>query len=447
VKPTARDVAVTVLARVAADDAYASRALDAELKRADLADRDAALATTIVYGALRTLPTLDAAVDAHLSRGPGSVDAFVRAVFRVATYQIMHLSRVPVHAAVDAAVTQVRRDRGPKPGGFVNAVLRKVARARPEHPAPPTGVVVPEWVRGELERGTGDAAAFLGARRLPPPLDLRAGTGVEREVLAGVLRAARPDAEVELGALSPRCLRLRGAGDLRRLPGYAEGKFAAQEQGSQLVGLSVGARSGERVLDACAGRGGKTAALLEAVGPGGHVTAVDVHESRLEQIPTELARLGLDRSQVELPTVDLTVGAGGLEPAFDRVLVDAPCTGLGTVHRRPEMLLRLGPDDPARLAETQLLILRTAAALVRPGGVLVYAVCSPTLAEGPEVARRFVEGANDFEALREAWPAPAGPAAGSAEWLTLADPVTCEDGLDAYRIFRWTRVDSAKDSG
>lgn len=420
---SARGVATQVLYRVAEGGAWAAPTLDAELTRAGLSERDAALATAIVYGTLRVLPELDAALDAHLAR-PEGLDAWTRAAMRAAVYQIRHLPRVPVRAAVHEAVGLVKAKRG-RLGGLANAVLRKIPR--PEDAGPPTRLAVPPWVADALRRSLGEARAeaFLAARPLPPPLDLRVDG--DREALADELR--RVAAEVTPGRL-PTALHVRGGGDPRRWPGYAEGRFAVQEQGSQWVGALAQARPGERILDACAGRGGKTAQLARAVGPGGAVVAVDLHEARVEQIPRELARLGLSDVPLETHTIDWRVGTGGLaEGSFDRVVVDAPCSGLGTIHRRPEILLRVRPADVEALARTQAAILRRVLPLLRPGGQLVYAVCSPLEAEGAAVAATVSLPVDP----------PKGPAAPAVDADGAVRLGPWVDGCDGYQIFRWRR--------
>lgn len=440
----AREVATRVLFRIASEDAYASPALDAEIARARLDARDAAQATEIVYGALRVLPALDAAIDAERPK-KNALDAWALAALRAATYQLLHL-RVPAHAAVSDAVAIVRRKRGEGLARFANAVLRKVAAKRPEDAASPTRVEVPAWVREALVRSLGPARTerFLDARRLPPPLGLRVGEGVDREALARRMEEARPSAEVRLDPISPLGLLVRGAGDPRALPGYDEGLFAVQDAGSQVVALLLGAREGEEVADACAGRGGKTALLAARVGVGGRVTAIDLHERKLEQIPSELARLHVE-TPLAIEAIDLSVGTGGLPPRFDRVLCDAPCTGLGTLHRRPEILLRLGPEDPARMAALQLRIAESAAALVRPGGVLALAVCSPTHEEGIALAQALQERVPELELVRDALPDVAiAPDAGGlfriGPWSAAED---LDWGSDAYQVARFRKRDSA----
>jgi 16S rRNA (cytosine967-C5)-methyltransferase len=388
---TARDVASRVLFRVAEKGAWAAPALDAELARARLEVRDRALATEIVYGALRTLAAIDGAIDRHLKK-KGAIDPFARAAMRAAAYQVLYLDRVPAHAAVDAAVTQVRRERSPKLAGFVNAILRKVAAA-PRLPKPDR-LVVPAWFEADLERSLGEegAARFLAERPLPPPISLRAR--IDRDVLRARIEESVPGVRVEHG-VAPSSLLVYGAGDPRKLPGYAAGDYAVQEEGAQLVALELGARAGERVADLCAGHGGKTMILAEAVGASGRVVAVDLHESKLEDLERERARLAISTA-IETEAIDLVVGLGGLTPAsFDRVLVDAPCTGAGTIHRRPELLLRLAREDAARLADVQTVILDRAIDLVKSGGEVVYAVCSPFAAEGPGVVDRVLGRRSD----------------------------------------------------
>ncbi|MEY4578629.1 MAG: hypothetical protein RL701_3332 [Pseudomonadota bacterium] len=437
---TARWVAAVVLERVTDEGAYASRALDAELNRAQLEARDAGLATEIVYGSLRVLPELDRIVATRLARVDARMDGFVRATLRSAAYQLWHLARLPSHAIVDESVAQVRKKRGPKLAGFVNALLRRLAEARPAEPMPPTALALPEWINGVLLRALGPErlASFLAHAALPAGLCLRADRQSQAELLER-LRTALPGADIAPTALSPLGVLVRRVGSPRGLPGYAEGAFSLQEEGAQLLALALGAQPGERIADVCAGHGGKTTLLARLIGAQGQLCALDKDERKLLAIPKELERIGLGAVPLELHPVDLSVGTGGLGATFDRVLVDAPCTGLGTAHRRPELLLRLKPEDPARLGALQLSILDRAAGLVRPGGLLGYAVCSPTSEEGSEVARAFSAAHPQFRLLlerqNERLPAPdpdgvlhIGP------WLAPG-----QTGPDAYQLVLWRR--------
>ncbi|MCC6647927.1 MAG: RsmB/NOP family class I SAM-dependent RNA methyltransferase [Polyangiaceae bacterium] len=217
----------------------------------------------------------------------------------------------------------------------------------------------------------------------PPPIGLRVRTGDLDAHEASLLELA-PGAEVSRGRAARAALLLRHAGDPRRLAPVSSGALVVQEEGSQAVAEAVGARAGERVLDACAGRGNKSLALADAVGPTGRVDAADLFDGKLARLRDEAARLGL--SLGETFAVDWTVGAGDVpEGAYDRVLVDAPCSGTGTLRRRPEILLRRGSADLAALSATQRIILTRAARAARPGGVVVYATCSVLVEELEDV--------------------------------------------------------------
>jgi 16S rRNA (cytosine967-C5)-methyltransferase len=444
-----------VLERVAEGQAYAAPALDGALRRGRLDPRDAALATEVVYGALRALPTLDRRLGKLLDRGGRRLDGALRAALRAGAYQLLFLERVPDHAVVSDAVGWVRSRRGGRLAGVANAVLRKLIRQREEAATtgggagPAGGLELPGWVREAFDGGPDPAQAearwqaFIAGRRMPPPVGIRvaarpaAGAPDPRQVDAVIeaLRVDRPEAEVQRGDAAPGAVLLRHAGDPRRLPGWAEGRFAIQEEGAQRVAAAVEARPGESVLDACAGRGGKTAVLAQAVGPTGRLVAVDLHEGKLDRIPPELDRLGLAEIPLETRVVDLTVGTGGLpEGGFDRVLVDAPCTGLGTVHRRPEILLRVDEAAPGRLAGTQRAILARAARLVRPGGLLIYAVCSPSRQEGVGVVEGFRSGpaGMGFEVVG---------AGGDPDGVLRIGPWSArgDHGPDAYQVVRLRR--------
>jgi 16S rRNA (cytosine967-C5)-methyltransferase len=383
---TAREIAAIVLERVESGAAFASLALDAELDRAKLDRRDAGLATEIVYGALRVLPDLDTVIGRVLSRPDTKLDSLVHAVLRAAVYQLLYLDRVPAHAIVDAAVGFLSRKRNKKVAGFANALLRRIARDEVgKHTR--QAIVLPQWLQDALIAGVGQLRFDAVAKtQHVPGLCLRiAPQRVTREALIERLRASSAEITVSASSLSPWGVLVAGAGDPRKLPGYDEGLFTVQEEGAQVVTLACGAKPGEHVLDACAGHGGKATWFAHAVDTNGSVTAFDLHERKLERLVKEAARLGLNVDRITKLPVDLSVGTGGVTQAFDRVIVDAPCTGTGTLMRRPELALRLRPEDPPRLATLQRTIVESAARLLKPDGVLVYAICSLTKTEGIDV--------------------------------------------------------------
>ena len=439
---SAREVATRVLERVAQQGAYASLALDAEISRARLDRRDAALATHIVYGALRVLPVLDREIAGRVKRDPATMDGLARAALRAGAYQLYYLDRVPAYAVVDGAVGLLRAKRGKRLAGFANAVLRKLAQG-PQQPLPSEGLCLPDWLLTRLRQALGAerAASLLASGEQAPEVCLRVTGGVDRGLLAErIKRQGVAGLEVRPGALSPRALHVSRGGDPRSLPGYAQGAFCVQEEGAQCLAWALAARQGERIADLCAGHGGKTLWLAEAVGETGYVDAVDVDETKLDRLLPEMRRLGLAHDRVGRHAIDLSVGVGALRDDYDRVLVDAPCTGLGTVHRRPELLLRIGPQDPSRMAELQVRVLSQAARLVRNGGLLGLSVCSPLREEGAEVAERFEADKPEFFRVKPEL--PKGAPEPDPDGILRIGPwsVTAPSPRpDAYQLVMWRR--------
>ena len=372
----AREIAAQVILRIERDRAFGAAALDAELERHPRLDpRDRALATELVYGLLRTQGVLRERLAALAPRGLDKLDPFVLAHLLVAAYQLLLLDRIPPHAAVDAAVSAIRRERNARLAGFANAILRKLAVGPRLQREEAILKSAPSWLAEALERSVGpeEARALLGASESLPPVTIRVRGGAE-------IPGTAP------GRISPLARVVTAGGDPRRLEGYAEGRFVVQEEGAQVLALAVGARAGERVLDACAGRGQKTTLLAERAGGNGEVWATDAHPSKLRALGRELERLALP--PVHVAAVDWTVGTGDVPGGLDRVLVDAPCTGTGTLRRRPEIAQRLSPDDPRRLGELAERILRSAATRARPGGRVIFSVCSVLREECEDVVER-----------------------------------------------------------
>ena len=400
----ARAVAAEVLTRVFAADAYASAALDVTLHRAQVDPRDAALATELVYGVLRTEGYLDERVAALASRKDYAPDPTVRAHLLMAAYSLAFLDRVPVFAAVSEAVEGVRAVVGERPAGFANAVLRRLAaeidaKGRPSL-ADAVVTAAPGWLRGALRRSLGrsGAVAYLAAGPVPPPIGLCLARGEDRAAWLASLQTAAPGADVSAGAVSPRAILVRGAGDVRRLPG-AGTAWIVMEEGAQVVAFLAGARPGEQILDACAGHGNKTWLLSHEVEPGGAVDAADLYPQKLAQLRDGPPGA---RTRATHP-IDWTIGPGTVPDGYDRVIVDAPCSGVGTLRRRPEIERRRTLEDLARLADLQTAITRQAATRARDGGRLLYAVCSVLKEEGEEVVKRLIEG-DDLGVRLEAAP-------------------------------------------
>jgi 16S rRNA (cytosine967-C5)-methyltransferase len=381
----ARLTAYDVLDGVSSRAAYANLLLPQLLReRPELDDRDAAFATQLAYGTLRAQGTLDAVLTGLVSRPLAELDPRVLDLLRLGAYQLIDL-RVPSHAAVDTTVDLTRAIVGPGASGLVNAVLRKVAaggdRARwlaaldvqgddrlalaTDHPR----WIVDAW-RSALG-GDAELEAALLADDAAPEVHLVART-IGREALV-------EESGGEPGPWSPFAVRL-GGGDPGRLPSVRSGAAAVQDEGSQLAALLLTRAPLEGPdrawLDMCAGPGGKTG-LLAAVRPEGvHITAADRAPHRAELVAKALAGA---------PDVEVLAADGTRPPwaqgSFDRVLLDAPCTGLGALRRRPEVRWRRTADDVPPLVELQTALLDSALASVRVGGVVAYVTCSPHTAE------------------------------------------------------------------
>jgi len=388
--PDARRVAVETLVRIDHDGAYANLVLPKVLSRSGLPQRDRAFATELVYGTTRHRRSCDWFVDRFAM---GDLDPTVRAALRLGTYQLRVLG-TPPHAAVSATVDIVPR----KARGLVNAVLRKVATADDAWPSDAVRLSYPDWV---VERLTAD----LGADRAEAALASMNGAASAE---------ARDDSYV-------------------------------QDRASQWAASAVGAQPGERVLDLCAAPGGKATAMATA---GAQVVAADVRPGRVRLITANIARLDTHRPVPhDAPAGSVQpVVADGLRPpfsagSFERVLVDAPCSGLGSLRRRADARWRIDADAPERLARLQLALLRAAAPLVRPGGTLIYSVCTLTVEETTAVADAFAAGHPGWE--------PSVPRVPGELWEpwgtgTLLLPQTA--GTDGMTLFTWTAPAGASPS-
>jgi len=400
----ARRAALVALKAVDEEGAWSNTAIPAAV--AELPEvRDRAFASHLAYDTLRWSGTLDWALGHALSRPLDDVEPALQRVLRLGALQLLRTG-VPARAAVATSVAlakeQVPGKRAQGAGGFVNGVLRGLSRTIDRLPWPDTTdapvaslqltTAHPAWVVLELlERyGRERAEEILWADNEPPGLTLRA-TG-DRDALLAELRAA--GLEVEPGGV-PESVRAPGV-DPRELPAVNEGRAVPQDEASMRVVLATGAESGDRVLDLCAGPGGKSTHLATLVGPEGSVTAVELHPHRAEMV-----RRSASRQQV---TVEVHVGDALAPPLaddarFDVVLLDAPCTGLGTGRRRPEVRWRRQPEDATALADLQGRLLIAAAERVALGGSLTYSACTWTAVETVEVADGFEAGplGSDFE--------------------------------------------------
>ncbi len=441
----ARDVAVAVLERVERDRAYADVTLDAALTASGLDARDRALAAKLVYGTLAWQGRLDWHLAALAHRDPGALDAIVHIILRLGLYQLLVLTRVPMHAAVDTSVTLAKR-LAPAAAGLVNAVLRRAARRRdalalPDAAADPLQYLAvalshPRWLveRWRERFAEGELRALLAADNEAAPTTLRARRGT-RDAVVTALRESGVVAEP--CRFAPDGLRADAVAP-HGLPAHRSGEVSVQSEASQLVALLVGAEPHMRVLDACAAPGGKTGYLAELVGGGGRVVALDRRRRGARAVAGVIRRLGL--GNVLIAGLDARAAAAALRSRFDRILVDAPCSGLGTLRAHPEVRWTRTPGDVTRLAALQREILEGVTPLLARGGVLVYATCTIMPEENEIVVRRWL--ATHPELAIEPADAHLPPAAAS-----LVDDAGAlrtfphRDGLDGFYAVRVRRID------
>lgn len=392
---SARALAVNVLSRVEATDAYLDLVLDAQLDEAGLEDpRDAGLVTELCYGTTRRRMLLDAAISQFADRKLDALEDKVLAALRVGAYQLFFM-RLPRHAAVAETVEALKALGVQRAAGFCNAILRKLA-ALESPPLPPREPLAPhlalreshpvelveKWIR---QFGPERAEGMLAADNVAPGLVLRTNTSkTTRDALLAELKGAGLEANPTM--LSPAGIRLSGVGRVEDLLGFDEGLWSVQDEAAQLVGMYAQVPETARVLDACAAPGGKALHLAETHE---EVWASDLHANKLRKIAAEAKRLGLD-SRVRTRAHDATGPFPEDWGEFHAVMVDAPCSGSGTLRRHPELRYRRTDADVLRLATLQRRILESAQAVVAAGGLLVYAVCSVDFREGPDQVELFL---------------------------------------------------------
>lgn len=375
-KSSARATARDALVRIDTGEAYANLVVPATLARSGLDERDRRFVTEMVYGATRMRRALDAVLAPHLQR---DVEPVVRAVLRLGAYQLVYMGVAP-HAAVSATVAAAPK----RAQGFVNAVLRRVSEAGPPAFAGAAErLSYPDWIVDRLRHDLGDADAFAA--------------------LEAMNAAPRPHV---------------------RDDGYV------QDPASGWVAGLVDAASGHRVADVCAAPGGKATALGHVVGVTGLVVAADIRPSRVALLAENAARTNTAGA------VAPVIGDGRANPlragAFERVLVDAPCSGLGVLHRRPDARWRVRPGDVDALSATSREILVAAASLVAPGGILVFAVCTLTAAETSDVAAWAARALPGFTPM----PAPGGPWRAHGDGALLLPHTAGTDGMFVARLRR-----------
>jgi 16S rRNA (cytosine967-C5)-methyltransferase len=440
-----------VLEAVAAG-AFADNALERELAKTNLAPLDRGLATELAYGAIRQRLLLDAWIDAHGRLKANRQPPRLRWLLHVGLYQLLFSSRVPASAAVNTSVQLAKEAGFARLAPVVNGLLRAVARAHNPHGAeadaarplnPWQGLALPDaaaaslalrhslppWLATQLLQWCRpeEAEAFGRSSNTPPALDLRINRrrSSRAEVLAafgaaGLTAQALDDQEWGL------CL-AAASGDLRGLPGFKEGHWCVQDRTAQAIAPLLAPQPGQRVLDACAAPGGKSTQLAELMDDQGEIWAVDRSEARLKKVVANAERLGMVSLQMlAADAADLLEIRPQWHGYFDRILVDAPCSGLGTLARHADARWRIQPDTIAELANQQQRLLERLAPLLQPAGRLVYATCTVHPQENGDVVDAFLACHPSWHLIHQQqwWPAPQ---AGDGFYAAVLEPRQPDD--------------------
>ena len=398
--------AAEILAQVDTQKAYADILLDRTLNESVMDERDRALLTEIVYGTLRWRGKIDAELAKYLSRPLSRTDPRVRNLLRLTCYQLRFLHRVPDYAAVSEAVETAKLYGGKKTASFVNGLLRNLLRSQPANPIRSENQSSssladeyshPEWLvkMWTAEFGLESAVKLMRANNDKPPLVVRANSlkCTREQLLELLLKAgitAKPTRQ------SPQGISLQWTGAVENLPGFAEGFFQVQGESSQLIAALLSAMPGERILDACAAPGGKTTHIAETMQDRGEIIAIDKSAAGIGKLCENLTRLGINSVRPYRADVSHQLD-GDFSGPYDRILVDAPCSGFGTLRSHPEIKWHRDSTDVRRLAALQSKILDSVAPHLRLGGILVYATCTLTAEENERNVESFLARHPGFE--------------------------------------------------
>lgn len=450
--PGARRLAFLVLQELERRDLLADEVLHEALARSGLDIRDRGLAVELTYGVLRHRLTLDWRLDHVASRPMARLPLPVQTALRLGAYQLLYLDRIPPSAAVNESVALVKQRTGRDWTGFVNAVLRAVIRSPaptwPDIGADPIAALslryaVPRWLaaRWVAAHGAENAETLCRKSSEVPPLTIRTNTlRWTRNALETRLRDA--GIITRSTEVSPVGLVLDKQGDVRALPLFADGGFYIEDEAAQLIPPLLDPQPGERVLDACAAPGGKATHLAALMQNRGEIVAVDASSRRLARLEENALRLGVTiLNALVMDVVRLGAESKGQLPAslgtpFDRLLVDAPCSGLGVLRRHPEAKWRKDESTLAAQQARQVEILAGVHDLLRPGGVIVYSTCSTEPEENEQVIERFCSAHPEYavEFVASRLPPSAADlitARGSLSTMFASQPM---DGFFAARL-------------
>jgi 16S rRNA (cytosine967-C5)-methyltransferase len=400
----ARELALQILASTESRGAFSDRLLESRLRDENLAPEEAHLVTALVQGSLRHRATLDHHLEYFARENWAGLPGWIRGVLRLGFFQLLFLDRIPARAAVDESVELAKKYGHPGTAGLANAILRRLARGEraplPDPESDPVNYLAvvhshPHWIveRWTARLGREEAERMLAADNTEPLVTVR--PNLARATHGEILARLQGEGFSPGPAPNGGSVWVMGGGFVpSRSPAFREGLISLQDEAEAAVVSILDPREGERVLDLCAAPGGKSAQIAEALGPDGILVALERHPSRARAL-----RLNL-RDRLRLPNTHVVCGDGASPPfraGFDRVLVDAPCSGLGVLRRRADARWRKEEATVLSMAALQPKLLEGAAPLVKRGGILVYSVCSLEPEETEDVVKSFLEAHPEFE--------------------------------------------------
>ncbi|ODP26970.1 16S rRNA (cytosine(967)-C(5))-methyltransferase [Paenibacillus nuruki] len=409
VRPTtAREVALEVLTAVEEEGSYSNLVLNQMLNRIRLERADIGLATELVYGTISRLNTIDYFLGQFVAKGLNKLQPWVRNLLRFSFYQIYYLDRIPAHAAVNEAVNIAKRRGHQGISGMVNGVLRNVIRRREELVIPqdlPAAKRIslqhsfPEWMVARWIKQYDEATAeqICISNNEAPSVSIRVNT--HRTSRTAMLELLQSEGyEVEISPLSPDGILVHGGGNMALTSWYQEGLISVQDESSMLVAEAVQVQAGMNVLDCCAAPGGKSVHLAEKMNNNGHIVANDIHEHKRQLVDDQAERLQL--SIIETTVGDaLTLAERYPAGSFDRILLDAPCSGLGVIRRKPDLKWNKSMADIKEIVQLQKQLLQNMSTLLKPDGILVYSTCTIERSENEAIVESFLHQNKQFEVV------------------------------------------------
>ncbi len=403
-KKNVREVATDLLLKIDRSQAYSNLLLNQAIKKNELSSKDSGLLTEIVYGTVQRKNTLDFYLKSFIKKPLTKLDDWVVVLLRLSVYQMVYLDRVPDHAIINEAVAIAKKKGHKGTSGFVNGVLRNVQRKG----VPPLASIKekelqlaiecshPEWLieRWIDQLGEQNTMDMCTINNLPPMVTARVNR-LKSTVQEVIDQLENESVVGKPSEITPDGIKVT-SGNLPKTDVYKSGLLTIQDESSMLVGYAVDPQKGERVLDACAAPGGKTTHLAERMDNEGEITAIDLHEHKVQLIDEQLERLGLNN--VQTIAMDTRKAANLFQAeSFDKVLLDAPCTGFGVIRRKPDIKWSKRPEDIERIQQVQYELLESVARVLKPGGLLVYSTCTIEADENRHQIERFLQDHPEFD--------------------------------------------------